>query len=78
MLSCRSTCQWLHHYFLGFYSTDCSEWKFFSKVDPTEGYVNYLTKEEAIQNKLAIVQDNVTILSADYTTMLNAGAMRNS
>ena len=69
---------WLHLYFLNSHSTDCRDWVFFSQSDPTHGLVNYVTKEEAIQKKLAVVENGVTILSVDDTTKLSVGALRDS
>lgn len=69
---------WLHLYFLNSHSTDCSDWVFFSQPDPTHGLVNYVTKEEAIQKKLAVVDNGVAILSVDDTTKLGVGALRDS
>jgi hypothetical protein len=77
-LSWASTWFKLHLYFLGSRSTDCSDWQFFTTSDPTNGLVTYQSREEAIQKKLAIVQDGVTILSVDNTTSLSAGENRDS
>jgi len=55
------------------------DWDFFSYSDPTNGYVNYQTKENAIQKKLAVVQaDNTTILSVDDFSQVSPGGNRDS
>lgn len=58
--------------------TDCSDWQFYTDGDPTHGLVNYQSREDAIRKNLAVVQDGVTTLSADDTTKLNVGGMRDS
>jgi len=56
-----------------------NDWNFFDSADPTNGYVNYLTKSEAQSNGLAYVQkDGTAILAVDNYTKLSAGAKRNS
>lgn len=54
------------------------DWTFFTSPDPTHGMVNYLSKEAAIKNKLAVVQNGVTILAVDSTSEVPVGGNRNS
>lgn len=60
-------------------STDCSDWDFFSEADPTHGSVNFQTKENAIQKKLAVVQtDGTTVLAVDDFSKVSVGGNRDS
>ncbi|KIK50587.1 glycoside hydrolase family 16 protein [Collybiopsis luxurians FD-317 M1] len=52
--------------------------KFFSDTDPTHGFVDYQTKEEAMNKGLAKVEDGVVILAVDSTTTLDVGTNRSS
>ncbi|KAF8916325.1 glycoside hydrolase family 16 protein [Mucidula mucida] len=55
------------------------EWDFYSDADPTNGLVNYQTKEDAISKGLAFVQDDgTTVLQVDNTTYLSSGQSRDS
>jgi hypothetical protein len=75
-LSYQST--WLHLYFLEFHVTNCSDWTFFSGPDPTNGNVNYQTKEAAIQQKLVVVENGRAILAVDDSSKVAVGGNRNS
>jgi len=56
-----------------------NDWDFFSLADPTHGSVNYQTKENAIQKKLAVVQLNgTTILAVDDFSKVPVGGNRDS
>lgn len=56
-----------------------SEWDFFSQSDPTNGLVDYQTKQAATSKGLAYVQDDgTTILKVDNTTTLQSGQNRAS
>ncbi|KAK0489140.1 glycoside hydrolase family 16 protein [Armillaria novae-zelandiae] len=55
------------------------EWDFFSQSDPTNGLVDYQTKQAATSQGLAYVQaDGTTILKVDNTTILQSGQNRAS
>lgn len=54
-----------------------NEWDFFAGNDPTNGLVEYLSKDQA--SHLAYVQkDGTTVLAVDSTTKLAVGQKRNS
>ncbi|KAF8817403.1 glycoside hydrolase family 16 protein [Phlegmacium glaucopus] len=56
-----------------------NDWEFFSYADPTHGTVNYQTKEDAIQKKLAVVKaDGTTILAVDDFSHVPPGGYRDS
>ncbi|KAK0421627.1 glycoside hydrolase family 16 protein [Armillaria borealis] len=55
------------------------EWDFFSQSDPTNGLVDYQTKQDATSKGLAYVQDDgTTILKVDNSTTLQSGQNRAS
>lgn len=54
------------------------QWDFFSAGDPTHGMVNYQSKEAAVKQGLAKVEDGVAILAVDDQTQLKSGENRNS
>jgi hypothetical protein len=56
-----------------------SEWEFHSEPDPTHGLVNYQPREDAINKKLAYVQeDGTTVLAVDDFTDVPVGGKRDS
>jgi len=55
-----------------------SDWEFYTEPDPTNGYVNFQSREDAIQNNLAVVNNGKAIFSVDDITELPPGGMRNS
>jgi len=70
---------WSDRYILAYHSTGYSGWEFFSSRDPTNGNVNYQTKENAIKKKLAVVQaDNTTVLAVDDFSHVSSGGNRDS
>ncbi|ESK84358.1 glycoside hydrolase family 16 protein [Moniliophthora roreri MCA 2997] len=55
------------------------EFNFFSSPDPTQGLVDYQSRENAISKGLAFVQDDgVTVLAVDNTTPIPSGSNRAS
>ncbi|KAG8744828.1 hypothetical protein FRC10_009352 [Ceratobasidium sp. 414] len=55
------------------------QWWFYSYPDPTNGQVDYLSKEEATAAKLAYVQDDgVAVMRVDNTSKLASGEKRKS
>ena len=69
---------WSYLYFLGSHSTDCSDWVYFSEPDPTDGYVLYQTREDAINKNLAVVTNGVAIISVDDVSTVSVGGQRPS
>jgi len=55
-----------------------SNFDFFSDADPTNGLVNYQTREDAIAKKLAYVQGASMVLAVDDFTFLPVGSKRDS
>lgn len=56
-----------------------NKFDYFSHKDPTEGSVNYLTKQKAIEKNLSYVQDDgVYVLAVDDTNWLELGQNRDS
>ncbi|THU98587.1 glycoside hydrolase family 16 protein [Dendrothele bispora CBS 962.96] len=55
-----------------------NDWNFFSEPDPTQGLVDYQTRENALSRGLAFVQDGVTVLAVDNTTTVPTGSNRAS
>jgi len=54
-------------------------WTFFNYPDPTNGQVDYLSREDATAAGLAYVQeDGVAVMKVDNTTTLGAGELRKS
>ncbi|KAI0692000.1 concanavalin A-like lectin/glucanase domain-containing protein [Cytidiella melzeri] len=51
---------------------------FFTGPDPTNGMVNYTTKEFALANGLAFVENNTVVMKGDDSTQLTTGVNRNS
>ncbi|KAI0814928.1 concanavalin A-like lectin/glucanase domain-containing protein [Irpex lacteus] len=51
---------------------------FFTGPDPTNGMVNYTTKEFAFANGLAYVDNGTVVMKGDNTTQLTSGVYRNS
>ncbi|KAK2463550.1 hypothetical protein APHAL10511_004301 [Amanita phalloides] len=55
------------------------DWWYFSGNDPTNGNVNYLKKEEAVDKKLSYVQPGgATVLAVDNYSNIPVGGKRNS
>ncbi|KAG8791405.1 hypothetical protein FRC12_009284 [Ceratobasidium sp. 428] len=55
------------------------QWWFYNYTDPTNGQVDYLSKEEATAAKLAYVQDDgVAVMRVDNTSNLASGEKRKS
>ncbi|KIY49974.1 glycoside hydrolase family 16 protein [Fistulina hepatica ATCC 64428] len=56
-----------------------NQWDFYNDSDPTNGYVNYLSKDDAESAGLFYVQDDgTTVLAVDDYTSLSGGEYRNS
>lgn len=54
-------------------------WNFYSNSDPTNGMVNYQSKEDAVSKNLAYVQDDGTfVMTVDDSTWLSSGSYRDS
>ncbi|KAK7438036.1 hypothetical protein VKT23_018204 [Stygiomarasmius scandens] len=53
-------------------------WNFFSEPDPTQGLVDYQSKDNALSKGLAFVQDGVTVLAVDNSTTIPSGSNRAS
>ncbi|KAF8329334.1 concanavalin A-like lectin/glucanase domain-containing protein [Cantharellus anzutake] len=56
------------------------KWTFFTGADPTNGFVNYVSKDDALSSGLAYVDQatGLAVMKIDSTTQLAAGANRNS
>jgi len=54
------------------------EWIFFSDPDPTNGLVNYQTKEAAMEKRLAVVENGTVILAVDSSSEVPVGGKRDS
>ncbi|KAF7311406.1 RNA-dependent RNA polymerase [Mycena kentingensis (nom. inval.)] len=54
------------------------QWDFFAEHDPTNGMVNYQTKDNAVNKKLATVEGNVLTLAVDDFTQLPLNQYRDS
>ncbi|KAF9257835.1 glycoside hydrolase family 16 protein [Marasmius fiardii PR-910] len=55
-----------------------TKFDFFSDADPTQGLVDYQTKDNAISKGLAFVQNGVTVLAVDNQTTIATGSKRAS
>lgn len=61
------------------FRTSSRKWYFFTDADPTGGNVNYLSQQDAMNQGLAYVDsDNSVVLAVDSTSSVPAGGFRNS